>query len=137
MLEAAFADVEGLILSRLEFDRSGPTYTADTLEELHRVEPGTELFLIVGADAASDLATWDRPDALRDLATIVIVSRADIKEPEAPGRDWRVVHVRIPPLAISSTDLRRRAAEGEPLDGLMPLAAIHYLRKRGLYADRG
>src|SRR5436305_8339677 len=137
MLDAAIADIDGIEVSRVELDRPGPTYTADTVEELHRQDGADELFLIVGADAASDLATWDRPDVHRDLTTIVIVSRADIDEPGAPGPGWRVAHVRIPPLAISSTDLRRRAASGEPLDGLMPAAAIRCLRERGLYAGRG
>ena len=137
MLDAAMVDIDGIEVSRLEFDRPGPTYTSDTVEELHRRHAGAELFLIVGADAASDLASWDRPDVLRDLTTILIVSRADIDEPGAPGPGWRAAHVRIPPLAISSTDLRRRAAVGEPLDGLMPPAAIRYLRERGLYAGRG
>jgi nicotinate-nucleotide adenylyltransferase len=137
MIEAAMAGIDGVEVSRVELDRPGPTYTADTLEQLHHEQPGAELFLIVGADAASDLATWDRPDVIRDLATVVIVSRADIAEPGAPGPGWRVEHVRIPPLAISSTDLRRRAAEGDPLDGLMPPAAIRCLRERGLYARRG
>ena len=137
MLEAAFDGVDGVELCRLELDRPGPTYTADTVEELHADRPDDELFLIVGADAASDLATWDRTEVMRDYTTIVIVSRADIPEPGAPGPEWRVEHVRIPPLAISSTDLRRRAAAGEPLDGLMPPAAIRCLRERGLYADRG
>ncbi|HEV3354415.1 MAG TPA: nicotinate-nucleotide adenylyltransferase [Acidimicrobiales bacterium] len=137
MLEAAMADVEGVEISRLELDRPGPTYTADTVEQLHRQDDAAELFLIVGADAASDLATWDRPDLIRDLTTVVIVSRADIDQPGAPGPGWRVEHVRIPPLAISSTDLRRRAADGDPLDGLMPPAAIRCLRERGLYPGRG
>ena len=137
MLEAAFDGVEGVDVSRLELDRPGPTYTADTVEQLHEQRPDDELFLIVGADAASDLATWDRTEVIRDLTTIVIVSRADIEEPGAPGPDWRVDHVRIPPLAISSTDLRQRAAQGDPLDGLMPAAAIRFLRERGLYAGRG
>lgn len=137
MLEAAMAGIEGVEVSRLELDRPGPTYTADTLDQLHADQPDTELFLIVGADAASDLATWDRQEVIRDLATIVIVSRADIEEPGAPGPGWRVEHVRIPPLAISSTDLRRRVVDGDPLDGLMPAAAIRCLRERGLYAGRG
>jgi nicotinate-nucleotide adenylyltransferase len=136
MLEAAMAGIDGVEVSRLELDRPGPTYTADTLDEVHAAQPDTELFLIVGADAASDLATWDRQEIIRDLATIVIVSRADIEEPGAPGPGWRVEHVRIPPLAISSTDLRRRVADGDPLDGLMPASAIRCLRERGLYADR-
>ena len=137
MLRAAMVDVDGLEVSRLELDRAGPTYTADTLEELHDQDPAPDLFLIVGADAAADLSTWDRSDVLRELATIVIVSRADIDEPRSPGPGWRVEHVRMPALAISSTDLRRRVAAGEPLDGLMPSAAIRCLRERGLYADRG
>ena len=137
MLQAAMADVGGLEVSRLELDRAGPTYTADTLEELHDQDPAPDLFLIVGADAAADLSTWDRSDVLRELATIVIVSRADIDEPRSPGPGWRVEHVRMPALAISSTDLRRRVAAGEPVDGLIPPAAIRCLRERGLYADRG
>ena len=137
MLRAAMVDVDGLEVSRLELDRAGPTYTADTLEELHDQDPAPDLFLIVGADAAADLSTWDRSDVLRELATIAIVSRADIDKPESPGQGWRVEHVRIPALAISSTDLRRRAGSGEPLEGLMPAAAIRCLRERGLYADRG
>ncbi|MBV8981660.1 MAG: nicotinate (nicotinamide) nucleotide adenylyltransferase [Acidimicrobiia bacterium] len=137
MLEAAFDGVDGVEVSRLELDRPGPTYTADSVEELHAARPEDEIFLIVGADAASDLETWDRPEVMRDFTTIVIVSRADIAEPGAPGPRWRVEHVRIPPLAISSTDLRRRAAAGDPLEGLMPPAAIRCLRERGLYADRG
>ena len=138
MLEAAMDGIDGVEISHMELDRPGPTYTADTVEELHRRNgDDVELFLIVGADAASDLATWDRPEVMRELATIVIVSRADIPKPDAPGPGWRVEHVRIPPLAISSTDLRRRATAGDPLDGLMPPAAIRCLRERGLYSDRG
>jgi nicotinate-nucleotide adenylyltransferase len=135
MLEAAMDGVDGVEVSRIELDRPGPTYTADTLDELSHQSPAPQLFLIVGADAAADLATWNRPDVLRDLATIVIVTRADVDEPPAPGPGWRVEHVRMPALEISSTDLRRRAAAGQPLDGLMPPAAIRSLRERGLYAD--
>jgi nicotinate-nucleotide adenylyltransferase len=136
MLEAAMNGIDGVEVSSLELDRPGPTYTADTLEQLHREQADDDLFLIVGADAAADLATWDRQEVIRDLATIVVVSRADIDEPGAPGPGWRVEHVRIPPLAISSTDLRRRVADGDPLEGLMPRAAIRCLRERGLYAGR-
>src|SRR5207302_8143454 len=115
MLEAAMGNVDGLEVSRLELDRPGPTFTADTLEELSRRDPEVSLFLIVGADAAADLATWARPDVIRRPATIVIVSRGAAGELLPPGPDWRVEHVSIPGLEISSTDLRRRAATGEPL----------------------
>src|SRR4051812_50096541 len=131
MLEAAMDNVDGVEVSRMELDRPGPTYTADTLEELHRDHGDADLFLIVGADAAADLATWDRQDVLRNLATVVIVSRADIDEPGAPGPGWRVEHVRIPPLAISSTDLRRRAGGGGPPGGRGAAAGRPPPRGRG------
>src|SRR5438874_12543934 len=60
MLEAAMDGVAGVEVSSMELDRPGPTYTADTLEELHRNEPAPGLFPIVGAGAAADLATGAR-----------------------------------------------------------------------------
>jgi nicotinate-nucleotide adenylyltransferase len=137
MLEAAVDGIEGLEVSRLELGRPGPTYTADTLEELRRCEPGCELFLVLGADAAADLATWERPDAIQALATLVVVSRAGVDGRPTPGPPWRTALVPIPALDVSSSDLRRRAAAGDPLEGLMPPAAIRCLRDRGLYADPG
>src|SRR5438105_2839343 len=118
MLEAAVAGIEGLEVSRIELDRRGPTYTADTLEALSRGDPAPALFLIVGADTAADLETWDRPEAIRALATVVVVSRGSIDRSPALGRGWRAEYVTIPALEISSTELRRRAAAGEPLAGL-------------------
>jgi nicotinate-nucleotide adenylyltransferase len=136
MLEAAVAGVEGLEVSTLEFERAGPSYTADTVEELRRAEPDAQLHLILGADAAADLQTWDRVEVLQREATLVIVTRAGAVDPPAPD-GWATTFVRIPALEISSRDLRRRAGAGEPLDGLMPPAAIRCLRERGLYAGRG
>ena len=133
MLEAAVDGIDGVEVSRLEVDRPGPTYTADTLEELRANEPAAELLLILGADAAADLDTWDRIDVLQREATIVIVSRAGTGSTPRLADPWRSIHVEIPSLEISSSDLRRRAGAGEPLDGLMPSAAIRCLRERGLY----
>ena len=134
MVEAAIEDVAGLEVSRLELDRGGPSYTVDTLEPL--AERGAELFLIVGADAAASIETWHRVDAVRRLATLVVVTRAGWKMPDlAPG--WRVEQVSIPRLEVSSTELRQRLAEGRPVDFLIPLPAVRCLRERGLYPDDG
>ena len=134
MLTAAVDGVDGLEVSRVEVDRDGPTYTADTIEELRARHPDAELFLILGADAAADIKTWDRVDVLERETALVVVTRAGTPESTALSRTWgRVHHVQIPALEISSSDLRRRAASDEPLDGLMPAAAIRCLRERGLY----
>ena len=134
MVEAAVEDVAGLEVSRLELDRGGPSYTVDTLEPL--AERGAELFLIVGADAAASIETWHRVDAVRRLATLVVVTRAGWEMPDlAPG--WRVEQVSIPRLEVSSTDLRQRLAEGRPVEFLIPPRAVRCLRDRGLYPDTG
>ena len=133
MVEAAVAGTEGVEASGIEIDRGGESYTADTLEQLVAENPKRELFLVVGADVAADLGTWRRTDVVARLATLIVVSRAG-SPPVDVGPPWRVEHVAIPALDISSSDLRDRAADGRPLDHLIPLAAIHCIRERGLYA---
>lgn len=136
LVEAAVGNVPGLEAGRLEIDRGGESYTADTLSELSEANPGAELFVVVGADVAGELSSWDRREAIQRLATLVVVNR--------PGAGllhsldgWRVELVTVPNLEISSTDLRERAADGRPLDYLVPEAAVHCLRARGLYATGG
>lgn len=132
MVAAAAEGVAGLEASRIEIDRGGPSYTADTLAELAAAHPGAELFLVVGTDVADDLDTWERVEEVRRLATLVVVNRPGARVPELAG--WRVRFVEIPNLDISSTDLRARAADGRPLDFLVPDAVIRCIRERGLYA---
>jgi len=137
VVEAAVAGTAGVEASALELDRGGPSYTADTLEQLVAQEPDAELFLIVGADVAAELATWRRTDVVARLATLCVISRAGSPPVGDIGPPWRVEHVEIPALAVSSSDLRRRAAAGLPLDHLLPLAAVDCIRRRGLYAGGG
>ena len=135
MVEAAVGDVPGLEAGRLEIDRGGESYTADTLAELAARHPGAELFLIVGWDVASQLTSWERWEAIQGLATLVVVNRPGAGRPRGlDGAGWRVAEVTVPNLEISSTDLRSRAANGRPLDYLVPEAAVRCLRSRGLYA---
>jgi len=135
LVEAAVGDVAGLEAGRLEIDRGGDSYTADTLAELAARHPGADLFLLIGWDVVATLTTWERWEAIRDLATLVVVNRPGVGRPEGLEREgWRVAEVTVPNLEISSTDLRERAATGRPLDYLVPEAAVRCLRARGLYA---
>ncbi|MDP1807861.1 MAG: nicotinate-nucleotide adenylyltransferase [Acidimicrobiales bacterium] len=134
VVQAAVQGTAGVEASSIEIDRGGESYTADTLEQLKR--PGRELFLIVGSDVAADLHTWRRPDVVARLATLVVVTRGGSPDVD-PGPPWRVEHVRIPKLDISSSDLRARAADGRPLEHLVPLPAIACIRERGLYPGPG
>lgn len=133
VVEAAVAGTEGVEASSIEIDRGGPSYTADTLQQLVDEEPSRHLFLVVGADVGAELDTWRRPDVVARLATLVVVSRSGSPTVD-PGAPWRVEHVEIPALEISSSDLRARAADGRPIEHLVPLPAIACIRQRGLYA---
>ena len=133
MVEAAVAGVEGLEASRLELDRDGPTYTADTLEQLVAEDPDRDLFLVVGSDVAADLATWERPEVVARLATLAVVDRGAAAELDLPPM-WRVERVEIPRLEISSSDIRQRCADGRPLDFLVPEPVMTRIRALGLYA---
>ena len=133
VVEAAVAGTEGVEASAIEIDRGGDSYTADTLEQLVEEGPDRELFLVVGADVAAELDTWRRTDVVARLATVVVVTRGGRPAVDV-GPPWRVEQVPIPALEISSSDLRARAADGRPLDHLVPRPAVDCIRERGLYA---
>ncbi|MBN2624241.1 MAG: nicotinate-nicotinamide nucleotide adenylyltransferase, partial [Acidimicrobiales bacterium] len=80
MVEAAVGDVDGLAASRIEIDRGGMSYTADTLAALLAEQPDRRLYVILGSDAAVGLPTWERADEVRSLATIVVVERPGTHE---------------------------------------------------------
>ncbi|MGQ0830057.1 MAG: nicotinate-nucleotide adenylyltransferase [Microthrixaceae bacterium] len=132
MVEAAVAGVEGLEASAVEIDAGGLSYTADTLATLLAKDPDLELFVILGADAAAGLPTWERPGDVRERATIVEVERPGVTAaPPLPG--WRWERVSVPGLEVSSTEVRRRAVEGRPLDFLVPAGVIAIIEARRLY----
>jgi nicotinate-nucleotide adenylyltransferase len=134
VVAAAVEGIDGLEASRLELDRGGESLTADTVGELARAHPGATLFLVVGADVAAELSTWKRVEELVAAVELVVVERGGVTGPPHPP-GWRVRRLRIPQLEISSSDLRRRLAEGRNVEFLIPEPAIRCIRSRGLYAS--
>ena len=106
----------------------------DTVEQVARQFPSASLFCVVGADVADELGTWERSEVIAELATLVVVNRPGSVR-TAPLEGWRVEEVEVPALEVSSTDLRARAADGRPLDYLVPKEAVRCIRARGLYAE--
>lgn len=135
LVEAAVDGIDGLEASRVDIDRGGLTYTADTLTDLHGQYPEAELFLIAGGDVAESLHTWKRQDEIRRLCTLVIVGRPGSGHDAASLRDWRWERVEAPSLEISSSDIRRRVAAGRPVDFLTPAPVVRLIREQGLYAE--
>jgi nicotinate-nucleotide adenylyltransferase len=134
MVEAAVGDVEGLEASRIELDRGGMSFTADTLSALLAGDPTRHLYVILGSDAAVGLPGWERADEVRALSTIVVVERPGSGE-KLPPPGWSWVRVEVPRLEVSSTDLRARVIDGRPLDYLLSPAVIDTIERRGLYRE--
>lgn len=134
LVQAAVSGVEGLEASDLEIRRGGQSFTIDTVLEIRESSPGDELFLIIGADVADELETWDRVDDLANLVKLVVVNRPGSKSPTNLSGIWDYIEVEVPALDISSTDLRARAIDGRPLDYLIPASAIRYIREHNMYS---
>jgi nicotinate-nucleotide adenylyltransferase len=120
-------------VSRVDIDRSGPTYTIDTLRDLKARRPDAELYFITGADAIAQILSWRDHDELWDLAHFVAVSRPGhvLSTDGLPSED--VSQLEIPALAISSTDCRDRVRQGHPVWYLVPDGVVQYIAKHHLY----
>lgn len=136
LVEAAVGDVPGVRASRVELDRGGVSYTADTLAALHAEHPGADLFLVLGSDAAAGLPTWERVDEVRSRSTLVVVTRPG-SEAGRPPVGWDHEVVEVPRFDVSSTDLRARVVDGRPLDYLVTAPVVRAIRERRLYAAGG
>ena len=131
MVEAAVANVDGLVAGRAEVVHGGPSYTADTLTALSAEYPHAELFTIVGDDAAAGFTTWERHHEVAERSTLVVVDRPGSPVALPPAYDW--VRVEVPHLDVSSTDVRARLVDGRPLDYLVTEPVLAVIRARHLY----
>jgi nicotinate-nucleotide adenylyltransferase len=122
-------------VSRVDIDRGGPTYTIDTLADLHAQRPDAELFFITGADALAQIMTWRDGDRCFELAHFIGVTRPGYPLADSDLPAGRVSLVEIPALAISSSDCRGRVARGMPVWYLVPDGVVQYIEKRGLYRE--
>jgi nicotinate-nucleotide adenylyltransferase len=123
-------------VSRVDIDRSGPTYTIDTLHDLReRFGNEAELFFITGADALEAILSWHRSAEVFDLAHFVGVTRPGHHLSAQGFPEGAVSLVEVPAMAISSTDCRVRVAAGEPVWYLVPDGVVQYISKRRLYSE--
>lgn len=144
MLSLAVAGNPAFAVDELEKDRPGPSYTADTLEELRRRFPDAGLTLLIGSDCLPDLAYWRDPSRIAALADLLIMARpgwpvADLDALRASLHLTAELQLRqvvqAPMLDVSSRDLRARAAEGRSLRYLVPRAVECYVLAHRLYRE--
>jgi nicotinate-nucleotide adenylyltransferase len=132
MLDLAVAGTTGFGVERAELRRPGPSYTVDTLRELHAQEPGIRLTLLLGADAAAELEAWHQAAEIPSLARVVVFARAGTPAPASALIGGRV---EVPAVDISATEIRRRVREGRSIRYWVPDPVAEYVSRHRLYLD--
>lgn len=139
MIELAIAGHPRFGVSSIELDGSGQSYTVETLRAIAQ-QTDADLYFLMGYDQLRDLPQWRDPAALFQVAQIVGMSRPECLRPDLAAlyRDFpaardRLIVADVPAIEISSTDLRRRLAEGQSIDFRVPEAVRRYIQERGLY----
>ena len=138
MVRLAITAEPRFVLDPVELRRRGPTFTLDTVRELVAAEPGNEWFLILGQDQYASLHTWRDWRELLELVTLAIANRpgaALAVNPQIAKAEHQTVE--LPMMDVSSTEVRRRVAEGESIADLVPDAVARYIEQHRLYSAAG
>ena len=143
MLPFAVAGDPRFGVCRIELERSGPSFTVETLRQLHVEQPESELFFLMGADSLADLPLWREPHAILELATIVAVNRGQRVPPDLASLEARlgsIVRNRVrlitmPAIELSATEIRKRVRSGLSLRFRVPRAVEEYIRQNALYRN--
>jgi len=130
MVKKAVQDLDKVEVLDIEVKKSGPTYTFETLRELHEKYPNSEFVLILGSDAVAGFDTWKEPNLVKTLARIYVVQRAgDFTQ------DWHFDHIQMPPIEISSTSIREKVKSSQSISELVPKSVNEYISANGLYKN--
>jgi len=141
MLALAVAGHPGFRVETLEKDRPGPSYTADTLQELTAAHHDVDWYFVLGSDSVVDLPGWYQPQRIVALAHLLIVARPGVIVPAAEelartlGAAVRMQVIAAPLIGIASTDIRQRAAAGRSVRYLVPRPVEVYLVEKQLYGS--
>ncbi len=138
MARLAFADIPDVVVDSREVDRVGPSYSVDTLTELHAVYPLAQLFLVIGQDQAHALPTWQRWRDILQLATICVAVRSDLSGAGGSFNELLLAQpecqlLKMPVMDISATDIRLRLANHQSVAPLVTKAVARYIAHHHLY----
>lgn len=143
MLNLAISGNPAFRVEELEKNRAGPSYTVDTLTQLRHDRPGDEFCFIVGSDSLHDMHLWYQPARILELATLLVVARADfptfsvqeLKNSLHLAQEFTLKYqvIEAPLITIASRDIRQRIATGRSVRYLIPRAVEAYIAEKGLY----
>ena len=115
----------------IEIDRTGLSFTVDTLTAVAAREPDAERYLLVGGDVLESFAKWRQPDRVLELATLAVLRRGDAPRVLPPAGRFRMLTTRR--VEVSSTEIRARVRAGRSIRGFVPDAVADYIGAAGLY----
>ena len=141
MTELAIMENDKFELSTIESDRSGNSYTYETLEELCKLNPGTHYYYIIGADTLFSIETWKKPENIFDKCTIVCAGRYAYSEEELRQKSLDlkdrfnadVMIMDVPEVPVSSTMIRELMTKGLNCRYYLNDKVIEYIKENGLY----
>lgn len=140
MMQRAIADNPRLSLSRVDIDRPGPHYAADTIQIIQAENPDAELYFVMGGDSFRDLPRWHRPEDFIALCKLAVMRRPgddlspDMHADVLPGLAERTTIIHAPLLQISSTEIIERLKQHKSVRYLVPDSVLEYIKRHNLYA---
>jgi nicotinate-nucleotide adenylyltransferase len=126
---------DDLYVTPMELERGDVSYTFDTLEELHRRQPGSTFDWIIGDDNVSGLPKWRNIERILELARFVVLTRGQSEGMAAPFREGTIVHAHNETVPVSATEIRRRLRAGEPVAEFVDPLVARYIQHNGLYRE--
>ncbi|MCY4147247.1 MAG: nicotinate-nucleotide adenylyltransferase [Chloroflexi bacterium] len=141
MLKLAIAGNQHFRISRVDIDRAGPHYSADTVNIIRAQQPDAQLYFVMGGDNLRDLPTWERPQELARSCRLAVMRRADediapdMHDESLPGLSQQIDMIDVPLLSVwlSSTHVVSRLRAGHSVRYLVPDAVLDYICARNLY----
>jgi nicotinate-nucleotide adenylyltransferase len=133
MVRLAVADDANYAVDDAEINRKGLSFTVDTLEHLSERNPAARLFLLMGEDVLAGFEKWRSPARIRELATLVVVSRGGLAGSVTDPATSAVLRVSTRRVDVSSTEIRERRRAGKSIKGFVPESVERFIDVRGLY----
>jgi nicotinate-nucleotide adenylyltransferase len=133
MLELSIGDDPRFEASRLELERDGLSFTVDTLDLLAKSTPGASLFMLIGEDLATQIASWRDARRIAELATIVVLVRATVVTKSALESTLPMLRIPTRRIELSSTEIRDRVGAGRSIHGFVSDAVAAFIDAAGLY----
>ena len=138
MCQEVFASMQNVVVDDLELKRQGPSYTVDTLAALRARYPGAVFYVVLGQDQSERFDQWHQSSQILAWAQLAIAARPGHALEKLASPEWhnpQHLHLNMPLMPLSATDIRQRCRTGEDLTSVLSASVIQYIQNNHLYLD--